>query len=69
MSSYTVGIGSVITHSAMKPLGQEGKDIHPPRNRIQVLVGQNHTQLNSPLSRLNAAGTRTAPLIGPFGRS
>ena len=26
-----------------------------PRNRIQVLVGQNHTRLNSPLSRLDAA--------------
>lgn len=40
-----------------------------PRNRIQVLVGQNHTHLNSSLSRLNAAGAVSAPLIGPFGRS
>lgn len=30
MSGYTVGIGSVITHFAVKPLGREGKDIDPP---------------------------------------
>ena len=48
MSSYTVGIGSVITHSAMKPLGQEGKDIDPPNLAQKQNSGSSWSEPHTP---------------------